>query len=340
MYPSPDKHKNCSDLANPLIKDFLDLPVDSRSVSIQQYGAVDLNTTAQRLRSEGASIPSTMEGRLAWAIAWNLEGGPDSASISPPAPHRGIQSYKDKWPLTARFSELWTTLTKPILLPNPGHQTALLDDLALSVLCEQKSEWQDPPSRPVDMESANYAFDFVYVKNKAKVLGDIRKTFGERADNPEAVADEAWSRVFCDYWSVGARRRFLGLCRISTLVAQVARFVAIDAIREKSAYVMDEGCAADGDDEPKGFSLDRIGVVMDPTEQIAGQQLERKIRECIDRLPPKQRIVVEIVWVREILAKEAAERLRISEPAVSQHLKKARDALRNYLKVHGFNVPV
>lgn len=338
MYPPSYKHENSHNLETPILKDFLDLPVDSRSAHIQQYGLVDLTATLQRLRSEGVSIPNKMESRLAWAIACNLEGVSASEGKSPPASHRGIRSYKDKWPIVARFSELWAILTRTTLLPNPGHQTALLDELALSVLCEQKSEWQDPLSRPVDVESANHAFEFVYAKNKAKVLGDIRKTFGERADNPDAIADEAWARVFCDYWSAGARRRFLGLCRISTLVAQVARFVAIDLIRDKGAFVMDEGSAGDSDNEHKGFSLDRIGVFFDPTEQIAGKQLEQKIHECIDGLPPKQKIVVEMVWVQEMSAKESAERLHISEPAVSQHLKKARETLRSHLKVHGFDV--
>lgn len=320
-------------------KDLLALPLESRAACISSRGEEALSTTAKHVTVEGVAPAEQIKRRLAWAIAYNIDGGNSPTDPTHESTRRGIQFYKDKWPITARFSELWAVLTKSTLLPNPGHQSALLDELARSVLCEQKSEWQDPPSRPVNADSANRAFDVVYAKNKAKVVGDIRRAFGERADNPETIADEAWARVFCDYWSVGARRRFLGLCRISTLVCQVARYVAIDMIRDRAAFVTEDGPSGDADDGDRGFSLEKIGVVVDPTEKIAGQQLEHKIRECIDGLPPKQRIVVEIVWLREVSAKEAAERLHISEPAVSQHLKKARETLRNHLKSHGFNVP-
>lgn len=320
-------------------KDLMVLPLEHRAVCIFKRGEAELSTTVKLVTVEKVNASENIARRFAWAIGYNIDGGGSQLEVTPEATRRGIQSYQDKWPVAARFSELWSTLTKTTLLTSPGHQTTLLDELALSVLCEQKSEWQDPPSRPVNADSANRAFDVVYAKNKAKVVGDIRRAFGERADNPETIADEAWARVFCDYWSVGARRRFLGLCRISTLVCQVARYVAIDMIRDRAAFVTEDGPFGDADDGGRGFSLEKIGVVVDPTEKIAGQQLEQKIRECIEGLPPKQRIVVEIVWLREVSAKEAAERLRISEPAVSQHLKKARDTLRNYLQTHGFDMP-
>lgn len=322
-----------------LLEDFLKLSVESRAAHVLQAGAADLTTTLQRLRQEGVVIPGGMENRLAWAIAFNMEGVPGAGGAATAASRRGIQAYKDRWPLSARFADIWSVLTKSWTSPNPGHTATLLDELALSVLCEHKSDWQDPLSRPVDVETANQAFDFVYVQNKAKVIGDVRRTFGERADSPEAIADEAWARVFSSYWSPESRRRFLGLCRISTLVCQVARYVAIDRIHDKGAFVTDGGSAVDADDQSSGFLLERIGVIDDPSENIAGEQLEQIIREGMGLLPPKQRIVVEMVWLKDFSAKEAAERLHISEPAISQHLKKARETLRPLLKKHGFDIP-
>lgn len=321
--------------------DLIAAPMEDRASRISNEGGEALCTTRGQLRDEGIDVPSGFENRLAWAISYNLDGGipPNDSPVVPPS--RGVRSYKDKWALGSPFTHLWDTLTKPVHMSNPGSGSAetLMSELGSSVLCEQNEGWQDPPSRPISFANAQEAFERVYAKNKAKVVGDIRRAFGERADNPDAVADEAWARVFCDYWSVEARRRFLGLCRISTLVCQVARYVAIDMIRDKAALVMDGEASVDADGEERGFLLDNIGVFVDPSEKIAGQQLEQKIRECIERLPPKQRIVVEIVWCREVPAKEAAERLRISEAAVSQHLKKARETLRNYLQMHGFDVP-
>ena len=113
----------------------------------------------------------------------------------------------------------------------PG--STLLSELSLSVACEQRDEWQYFAARPIDPACANRAFEFVYGRNRLKVSGNVISSFGHRAGNAESIADEAWSSVFCDYWSCKARRRFLGLCRFSTLVCQVARFIALDALRER-----------------------------------------------------------------------------------------------------------
>jgi len=322
-----------------LLEDLLRLSLELRAAHVQQSGAVDLDATLQRLRREGVDIPERMANRLAWAVAFNMEGPPDVVVDGIAAPRRGARRYKDRWPFITCFADIWSRLTKLRTSANPGHIYTLLGELGLSVLCERKSEWQEPLSRLVGVEAANQVYEFVYARNKAKVVGVVRREFGKRADNPEAIADEAWRRVFVDYWSPEAHRRFLGTSRISTLVCQVARYVAIDEIYTKETLVLEGGSVSDAVDEPPGSLLDSIAVSDDPTEHIAGQQLKRRIRECIGQLPPKQRLVAAMVWLEDISAKEAAESLLISEPAISQHLNKARETLRPYLKMHGFDLP-
>jgi predicted DNA binding protein len=46
-----------------------------------------------------------------------------------------------------------------------------------------------------------------------------------------------------------------------------------------------------------------------------------------------------MVWLRQMNAKRVAQILGVSEPAISQHLKKARDTVGKCLKEQGFNVP-
>ena len=322
----------------PSIAEILRDPLDIRWRRILHLGKNDLAATLVRLAGEGLRVPSTMERRLAWAVAFNMNGLPQGQGTSSSMPHRRMSGYQDRWPLDAPFTEAWSTLTRPLMQSNPGPGSVLLDELALSVLCEQNNDWQDPASRPIDIASANQAFEFVYAKNKAKVIGDIRRSFGDRADNPEAIADEAWARVFCDYWSVRARRRFLGLCRISTLVCQVARYIAIDLIRDRGVFV-GIGESSGEDSTPGTVSLEDLGITVDPATSLIAEELKKKITECVGHLPARQRIVVEMVWFQEIRAKDAAEMLHISEPAVSQHLKKARETVRQCLKTHGFDAP-
>lgn len=303
------------------------LAIEARYAHISEFGQNDLIAALEGLRAEGAPIPMNLgTDRLAWAVAFNVAG------LSAPAGTIGdacqsMGGYHDRWPPNTPWTTIWSTLVKQRSQAGPGVHN-LLSELALSVACEERDDWQHPAAEPLNLDDCNRAFEFVYERNRRKVVGDVFGTIGTRAGAPEAIADEAWSRVFCDYWSTKARRRFLGLCRISTLVCQVARYTAYDAMRKE------EGSKA-GRNHGEGDlrrRLEELGFCPDPGEQIAAEQLESRIRQCMASLPARQKIVATMVWLREIHAKRVAEILHISEPAVSQHVKKAREAMRTCLK--------
>lgn len=260
------------------------------------------------------------------------------------------------------------------------------------MLCERKNDWQDPPSRPLDDRMANEAFEYVYNTNNKLVVGYVRKNFDERRlDNPEAIVNEAWARIYRTHWHPEASKRFLGRCRISTLVCKIAHYVALDEI---SAPSTDDGCVDregdegndlgrkdgvslleqirltdsdrvmseedgvedldDSEDKGKGkrFLSNTIGISITPQNELEAKELEQMVRKCLDQLPPKQRLVAYMIWFEKMKAKEVAECLYkrisaasqdlkkgISEAAVSEHLKKARQTLRHCLRAHGFDVP-
>jgi RNA polymerase sigma factor (sigma-70 family) len=275
--------------------------------------------------------------RLAWALAFNVVGispfsEPNAAGRLP----RSVQSYQDRWSLDTPWTKIWSVLVAPLIQPKKCHSSTLLGELALSVACEQRNDWQHPNAEPIDLVVANQVFELLYARTRSKVVGAIYNGFGNRAGSPEAIANEAWSRVFCDYWSSQARRRFLGLCRISTLLCQVARYVAIDVIRDNQRFIV-----SDNDnitvDKPCPTPED-LGVLIDPIEGIAARQLSSLIKECVRALPAKQQIIAVMVWFRNINAKRAAVILKVSEPAISQHLKKARESVRACLEGHGFRL--
>jgi RNA polymerase sigma factor (sigma-70 family) len=232
--------------------------------------------------------------------------------------------------LDTAWGLIWSALVAPIEPKSAGVGKpiagTLLAELALSVACEQRDDWQNPGSGPIEMADVNRAFDFVWARDNSKVIGDLYGRFGDRAGDPKSIAQEAWARVFCDYWSTSAQRRFLGTSRISTLVCQVARYVACDAIRGEAAQA-----------GPKIESLvEVLGININPLGQMMAEELWRHIGECTRRLPSKQQVVAKMVWFRDVPAKRAAEVLRVSEPAVSQLLKKAKEALRYCLRCQGF----
>lgn len=312
------------------------LPLASRCAMFLEYLKKDLAAAVSAIRDRGAPISDRwFAERLAWAVAFNLDGS-STATSGGDAPRRAMAGYVDHWPLQTRWTQVWLCLTAASEKSATNHSPTLLSELALSVACERREDWQYPSARPINLAEADRAFEFVYTQNRARVLGLCRR-FGSRAESPEAIADEAWSRVFCNYWSTQARRRFLGLSRISTLVCQVARYVAIDAMRNQEPMVTPIRDEREGDCDRR--LLEDIGVVLDPAVNMMAVQLYSRVVDCVGRLPGKQRVVAEMLWFRQMAAKDVAKILRVTESAISQHLKKARETVRAGLKEQGFNVP-
>lgn len=322
-----------------LLENLVHLSQEARCAAILEHGQTEMAAILEGLGRECALLSETINvERLGWAIAFNVEG-PRESKIEKHVSKRGaIQSYRDRWSDGTRWLLIWSLLTKPVTRSSCG-AACLMGELALSVACEHRDDWQNPAARPINLQNAGRAFKFVYGRAKSKVVGDVFRSFGERAGAPEAIADEAWSMVFCDYWSIRARSRFLGLSQISTLVCQVARYLALKALRPTNDISIDD---PESDDRPLTRReievLISLGVRWDATEGLIEQELLRLIKKCMSRLPVRQRIVAQMVWLQDIRAKEVSETLRISEAAVSQHLKKAREAVCSCLRGDGYRV--
>ena len=141
--------------------------------------------------------------------------------------------------------------------------------------------------------------------------------------------------MFSTYWSIRATQRFQGFARISTLVCQIARYLAVNEYRNQTRFVtFDESPSDDGDTAVGQVS----GPVFDPTSWLVSDQLYQRAEECLASLPAKRRIVAQMVWLRQIQASRVAQILRVSEAAVSQHLKLARVVVSNCLNKHGFRL--
>jgi len=303
-------------------------PIEARCTILLQSCSDVLSTAIRALHLQNALAFSNLDTeRVAWAIAYNVNPS-STVPLEADVPAHRCSSYRDHFPAETPWSVIWSKLVKVQNENDDG--SMLLRELLLSVACEQRQSWQPPDAAPLDRESANLALEFVYTNNRAKVVGAVWRNFGARIGDPNAIADEAWSRVFCDYWSSEARRRFLGLSRISTLVSQVARFVAIDIVRD--------------DDDPDHrehdfeYVMESLGIESGLEDELAAKELRSRIDLCMQELAARQRIVAEMLWFKELNARQTARALGISEAAVSQHVGKARDRLRNCLEKYGFRV--
>lgn len=302
-------------------------PIDTRCESLLRYCGDTLSSAVLALHRLNVPAFSSLDcERIAWAIAYNINP-PSTVPLGVDVTTHQYSSYREHFPPETPWSVIWSKLVRVQNESDDG--STLLRELLLSVACEQRQSWQSPDAAPLDRESADLALEFVYTNNRARVVGFVWRNFGARIGDPTAIADEAWSRVFCDYWSSEARRRFLALSRISTLVSQVARFVALD--------ILDDD---DRDDREHDFEyvIENLGIESGLENELAAKELRSRINLCMQELAARQRIVAEMVWLKELNGRQTAQALGISEAAVSQHVGKARDGLRKCLEKYGFRV--
>lgn len=321
------------------LRQLLPLSLEERAKLIVAHGEMDLARSVRTLEQDGLTVPKDLQERIAWAVAWNI-GTANPGSRDSGAP-RGIWTYKREWSLDTVWKEVWCHLTESLTGSNLGPGRILLDELALSVLCEQRDEWQPETSRPLDLELANAAYDFIYKRDIGKVTGFLRKRFRNRAGEPEELAHEAWSATYECYWSTEARQRFGGLAQISSFVCKVADYSGRDILRNQrrqgSLLSLEESGSDRG--EESGPSLSQlIGVEMDPGERFLMEELRRKLDECMQALTPHQQIVAELIWLQEKASTAVAEQFRVSKSAISQQLKKARESVRGCLERHGYRM--
>jgi RNA polymerase sigma factor (sigma-70 family) len=292
--------------------------------------------------------------RLAWAVAFNVTGEAGSPADSTWSSRQSIRGYRDRWPFNTLWKKIWSELTRPLtssesdtwkrdassgragekwlqrarslfkLPARSASQSTLLSELARSVACEQREDWQPLGAIPLILADANLAFEFLYSREKQKVTGTIRRRFPGL--DSEDIAAEAWARVFVTYWSSQARRRFLGICRISTLLISVACNVAVDTLPGINASTTNFEPDASGENGPPKSLLERLdlqGSSNNPEQQLLAKELFHRIKECMGLLTSRQRIVAEMVWVRKLKQRCVAVILEMTESNVSQLLKLA-----------------
>src|SRR5690606_6788784 len=106
----------------------------------------------------------------------------------------------------------------------PVEPTCRAGEFAWSVACEMRESRRCPEERDAS-ERPSRAFRALFDRcHEAVVLrcrGIVRRPSG--AADAETMALEAFARAFETYWCATSRIRFLGLCRIRTLLLIIAR---------------------------------------------------------------------------------------------------------------------
>jgi RNA polymerase sigma-70 factor (ECF subfamily) len=137
------------------------------------------------------------------------------------------------------------------------------------------------------------------------------------------IADDLVSQVFLDVWR--SANRFEGRARVSTWLLSIARFKALSALRERKHETIDQDDLAEIVD-----AADNPEVALDRKETNA------ILRECIDRLSPTHREIIDLVYYHEQSVTEASESVGSPVATVKSRMFFARKYLAKMLVSAGF----
>lgn len=141
------------------------------------------------------------------------------------------------------------------------------------------------------------------------------------------IAEDIVTDIFLKLWE---KRDFLIITNsVSSYLFQSVKNSSINyLLREKSRKQMVS------ENEVKLLDLKIIYPVSDehPYAELIGQELEKKIREGIDKLPERSREIFYLSRFEELSHKEIAEKLGIAENTVKAHIYKSLIKLKEELK--------
>jgi RNA polymerase sigma-70 factor, ECF subfamily len=138
----------------------------------------------------------------------------------------------------------------------------------------------------------------------------------------EAVAEELVSEVFFDVWRHAAA--FGGRSQVSTWLLGIARNKALSAIRRRTTEELDDHMAetlADASDDPE--------VIMQK------RQKSEILLDCLNKLSPAHREIIDLVYYHEKSIDEAAEIIDVPVNTVKTRMFYARKQVALMLAANG-----
>jgi RNA polymerase sigma-70 factor, ECF subfamily len=156
-------------------------------------------------------------------------------------------------------------------------------------------------------------------------------------DEAEDLVQEAFLRA----WR--AREHFEGRAQLSTWLYRIATNVCLDALEQRPARVlpMDVVRAVAPDDEPRATPPLRPELpwlqpypdrLLDPEAVAASREsIELAYLAALQHLPPRQRALLILCDVVGWTAKEAAEQLELTVPAITSTLQRAHATMREHV---------
>ncbi len=156
-----------------------------------------------------------------------------------------------------------------------------------------------------------------YARHDVKVFRFILRMVGR-----EAIAEELVSEVFLEAWRQADR--FAGRSQVSTWLLAIARYKAISVLRARHEIDIDDSV---------------LNMIEDPQDnpeiQLAKSDRTAVVQQCLARLVPAHREIIDLVYYHERSVKEASDIVGIPESTVKTRMFYARKRLGELLSEAG-----
>ena len=159
----------------------------------------------------------------------------------------------------------------------------------------------------------------LFARHQVRVYRFVLRLIG----NP-AVAEDLISEVFLDVWRHADR--FEGRSAVSTWLLAIARFKALSSMRRKPDEELDDEAAGAIEDTSDS-----------PEAALQKKDKGAALRNCLQKLSPEHREVIDLVYYHEKSVEEAANIIGIPEATVKTRMFYARKKLSELLKASGID---
>jgi RNA polymerase sigma-70 factor (ECF subfamily) len=143
-----------------------------------------------------------------------------------------------------------------------------------------------------------------------------------RLAGDETIAEDVVSEVFYEVWRQA--RRFEARSQVSTWLLAIARYRTLTALKRRNDARLESDTTAEIED-PNG----------DPELAVQTKDRNDILRQCLLRLSPAQREVIDLIYYHEKSAAEVAAIVGIPRNTVKTRMFSARKKLSELLKEAG-----
>ena len=160
------------------------------------------------------------------------------------------------------------------------------------------------------------AMQVLFARHHARIYRFVLRLLGS-----EALAEDVTSEVFLDVWRQA--HRFEARSAVTTWLLAIARHKALAELRRRPEPPSDAG------------SMDASDPADNPEATFASKHRGEILRNCLTRLSPRHREIIDLVYYHEKSVQEAAAILGVPGNTVKTRMFHARKKLSELLEAQG-----